>query len=472
MSRRRDIFSNTASAIKKFWTKAPVNNGNAHHKAKKQDQLTKRKRVPVISKKNAAKIEKTLNALLENKNAVQSGKIKFINFFEVKEYFGSRWVVVEQIFINTVEDVIHKYTDPEDISFRYNQDDFVIIFSKASKEESLLKCQLIATEIKRLLDEYDEDQEELKKINTEHSVAELRQKDSGAVSLSNIDEQHSSADQSRADIIEPDKLKIKAPEKPRTTKNEKDKTEKSENETLDFHYIPLQKNEFSKATSFVVVANKTGSKNDDKIGSYVNLYKKLDKEQRAVLDNKILERSIDVIQSLSLTKLGKINLTCIVDYETLISGNLYNNYKANFKKSKEHSKTSFAFLIENIPVDATTNSLKQTVAKLRSFSPIVYACVEFNANIDLYKYVNAGFTGIGILIENKFNIDGLGFQESCKIITGRAKRYSLKSTIILNKNSQHMAQIIQNSGFDLVSGYQITDDETCPIKALLKTLKH
>lgn len=124
----------------------------------------------LVDTKKRAKIDLLLNDLAQRDALINAGKMQFLNFFDVKSHMGTKWKFVEPIIIGITLDVIDKYTDETDISFRYSEDEFIIIFARASPEEGQLKCQLITAEIQRLLFEETKTNEKLKgiKINSSH----------------------------------------------------------------------------------------------------------------------------------------------------------------------------------------------------------------------------------------------------------------------------------------------------------------
>src|SRR5690606_34965443 len=74
-----------------------------------------------------------------------------------------------------VEEAISKYMMPGDIFIRYKDDSYVIVFAAAGPEEAQIKARLIAEEIKRRL--FDHEEEVLKNINVEESVAVFATRD-------------------------------------------------------------------------------------------------------------------------------------------------------------------------------------------------------------------------------------------------------------------------------------------------------
>lgn len=113
--------------------------GSASGKAQKQQEL-----------------QSALSKLLSNETLLTSGKLQFIGLSKVKAGFGRRWPEFAKIIYETTEGIIAAQLKTGDMSVRYQEDTYVLLFPHANLAEGKARAADIAVKIRQQLFDLNE----------------------------------------------------------------------------------------------------------------------------------------------------------------------------------------------------------------------------------------------------------------------------------------------------------------------------
>jgi hypothetical protein len=120
--------------------KTHKNTGSAHKK--------------VETLKRPDDFEAHLKNVLSQEGQPLAGRVNFIGLAKIRETLGPKWDAIASRADEIARRAIERKLTDADVYTRYNDLQYLIIFSRLSKEQAQLKCALIAEEInKRLLGE-------------------------------------------------------------------------------------------------------------------------------------------------------------------------------------------------------------------------------------------------------------------------------------------------------------------------------
>jgi len=132
-------------------------------------------RKPSTQLQTQVKMQQLGRQLLGKQALVASGKLQLIGLGKVQKKAGKAWPGLRQVVYDVVEAVLHEYLLPEDISFRFQEELYIVIFAKDSADVAAKKSADIAEEIRKRL--YAAEPQQFKDITVGHSMAEIRSED-------------------------------------------------------------------------------------------------------------------------------------------------------------------------------------------------------------------------------------------------------------------------------------------------------
>lgn len=343
----------------------------------------------LIDTKKRAKIDALLNDLARRDALVNAGKMQFLNFQDVKNYMGTKWKYVEPIIIGITIDVIGKYTDEADIFFRYSEDEFIIIFAKASPEEGQLKCQLITAQIQRLLFEETEKHEKLKDIKLNASLIEISANRLTAAPdpLKVLDKNFQ--DNARKFIDENFvKHTIIPPNKPDSIADKNYVAPISDDEfvqKLHYKYIPveLQNNRFKAIFAIVIDDCPTPyNKCGDPLTDYHNILLSLTKSRAALCDLAALDTVTRNLQDYPGT-----TFFISVRYNTLLDNTHFQEYFQRLQKLTPEQKMRLHICVYKIPQDIPLTALQRSTMLIKNNCKTLFAIVPHLKKEQLCKII-------------------------------------------------------------------------------------
>ncbi|MDE1151050.1 MAG: hypothetical protein PW788_00815 [Micavibrio sp.] len=118
------------------------------------------------------KMQQLGRELLNKRELVASGKLQLIGLGKVQKKAGKAWPGLRQVVYEVVEAVLSERLLPEDISFRFQEETYIVIFAKDSAATASRKSADIAEEIRLRL--YAAEPVQFKDITVGHSMADIR----------------------------------------------------------------------------------------------------------------------------------------------------------------------------------------------------------------------------------------------------------------------------------------------------------
>ncbi len=397
-------------------------------------------RIKTISKLQYEKIEALCAKMLESGDNLQSGKIQFINFEQVREFMGSRWKVVEPIVLSIADEVILKYVGPDDIYFRYNEDDYMIIFSNASPAEAQAKCTLIATEIRNLIFTNLHDHPGIDKLKTASFFKVFFRSD--LKETRNVLD-HMSADLSQAIKEESPPIDLKSlvptvsiavPSKGEGNNQQDAKKQQKEgaeedvsNRDITFYSIQLSRHDREGKNYIIYNDEDDGLQNfASPIIRYLTFAETLNKKQKALYNNEKLGRVIK-----SLQESDKEVYCCPLDFNTLLSDTYGLTLSRSLSVLTTEQKKRLEIFVNNIPDGVPFQTLERVIAPLEINCRTMSTLLPFSQKSKISNLINCGFKGVGFLVsENDFGSINEFISEGNALIS-RCRVYGLKTSIIV-----------------------------------------
>lgn len=431
----------------------------------------KKKKAHNLSKEKREHINSLISQLLENDAVVNSGKIQLINFERIKDYMGSRWQIVEAIVCGITEDVIKKYTEPGDISLRYQDDNYIIVFARADFEESSLKCQLMASEIQRLIFETEQQHEALKglsaafAVTSTHSVVLQDQKDPLEYINQSLDVEISFIPHQKDGNFKSNSKRVTFIGTPGSEKEDEKSDERTEEEQeilekyLEFLIMPLLDSKTATVKAAICIANDTRNIYPDAqtpLQKYHALFLGLSSRLKSYYDLRILKKSIELLQESREAGYNR-TIKCPVHFETLSADVFSNEYLMLSRKISQEDSKHFSFIVLGIPNDVPRTTLDRIIQPLRYHDTGLTAMLPVSLRVSLPELINNGFTGVCAQILNRDAETNYGasFVRDFLTFTEKAQALSLRTTILLENASSFLIGSAKNTNFDFIGGEAI-----------------
>jgi hypothetical protein len=418
------------------------------------------KRKTAFSPEKKAELEKLCEQLFKQKKHITSGKFQFIGLNKIKKRMGKRWKGLCKIVYDTAEEVIDRHLGPADLSIRYKDDTYVIIFALASLEEGRIKAALIAEEIQRQL--FESDEEELRSIEVRKAISEI-QTDfltdhsfpdflDTTIDWEDVPPQKSEGEaQEDMPVAKIEAVEVEAANYRRKTVSQGPNDILPEN--ISFTYLPLWDVPRSALTAYLCLAYIKSSNNQ--LTSHKNFYQKLSVSQKVSLDIRTLQHVMAELASME--KDGrKLLVACPVHYDTVYHFENYERYKQILEIMPESQKQFLVFVIMNMAESMPPKNAYWFAAPLRAFGRHVFAEVPLRRDVNFNYLRNTGVDVVGVRIDESTGTE----QEIISILNGfsaKAKSFKIPRTFVLGISSLSLTTSAVCAGFDFLGGPAIHD---------------
>lgn len=406
----------------------------------------------LVDTKKRAKIDRLLNDLAQRDAMLNAGKMQFLNFFDVKSYMGTKWKYVEPIIIGITLDVISKYTDEGDISFRYSEDEFIIIFAKASPQESQLKCQLITAEIQRLLFEETEKNEKFKDIKIDASHIGIKAKKL-AKTGDPIKTLEKNFQENAKKFIDENftKHSVAAPEKPDIKAKRKQASLSDDDfvNNLHYKYIPVEAEQNKFRSSFAIVIDDCPTpyyKFGDPLTDYTYILMSLSKSRASLCDLALLDKA-----SRDLIDYPETSLFASVRYNTLVDNNSFQQYFQKLQKITPENKKRLHICVYKIPQEIPLTALQRSTMLIRDNCKTLFAIVPHFKKNNYAKLLNSGFKGICLAMLAKDSIPD-SFDKHIQKFLSETKIYNFKTLALIGERDDNIITRDTLTGFQYIGG--------------------
>jgi len=415
----------------------------------------------LIDTKKRAKIDALLNDLARRDALVNAGKMQFLNFLDVKNYMGTKWKFVEPIIIGITIDVIGKYTDDNDISFRYSEDEFIIIFAKASAEEGQLKCKLMTAEIQRLLFEETEKNEKLKdiKVKASHIGMNAHKLSKAANPIKTLDENFQKNTQKFIDDNFKKHAIIAPPKDEKGSNKEVILSDEDFVNQLHYKFIPVefQKNQFKSKYAIVIDDCPTGyNKHGDPLTDYHSILLSLSKSRAALCDMAALDTA-----TRNLTDHPETSFFISVRYNTLVDNAYFQAYFQKLQKLTPQQRMRLYICVYKIPTDIPLTALQRSTMLIRDNCKTMFAIVPYFKKNNYAKLLNSGFKGVCFVLLGKEAIPE-SFQHSIRKFIDETRIYNFKTLALIGERDNQVITRDSLSGFQFIGGSVIGPAITQP----------
>ncbi len=425
------------------------------------EKIQSKRRNPLDPAKKA-ELEKLCEQLFSQKKHITSGKFQFIGLTKIRKKMGKKWAGLCKLVYDTAEEAIAEHTSPGDLSIRYKDDTYVIVFSRATLEEGRLKAALIAEDIQKKLFELND--EDLKDIEIRKAIREIRtdflQQQSFPDFLDTIVDddiptslpgQQDGEDMHGPGIgIEPVEV---SPESHRYAASPAN-TVAPLPENIAFCYMPLWDVPRNALTTYLCTGYPVNS-GDNLAEAHKNFYRKLSPEQKSNMDMQTLQHVMAELETLE--KDGRqLLIACPVHYETVYRFENYEFYKNILEKIPASQKQYLVFVIINTGERLPPKNAYWFAAPLRAYGRHVFAEVPLRRDVNFNYLRNTGVDVVGVRLDDS----AMSEHEIINILNGfaaKAKALKIPKTFAFEIPSLSLTTSAVCAGFDFLGGAAIHD---------------
>ncbi|MBU0799615.1 MAG: hypothetical protein KKA05_01295, partial [Alphaproteobacteria bacterium] len=391
----------------------------------------------IFSPQKQAALEKMCDQLFKKEGFVTAGKLQFIGLTAVKKRLGKRWLGLSRVVYETVEDVIATHVKKSDISIRYKEDTYVIIFAQQSPEESARTSQLIVAEITQRLFALNDD--EIKKIELKSSLHHLREKG-----------------MKWRDIISEDTLYTAevATAAPKPLPNPAPAADYS------YIYMPLWDVRRNALTTYLCLIARPDQQGND-FEYYQNILGRTTITEKANIDIAVLNNVTHDLQNMA-TEGRALLIACPVQHETLLDHKSFELYKKRLSEIPAAQRKFLILLVLSAEAPKPTKNSYWFVESLLPLCRHVYAELSLRSDVNFEYLRTAGIAAAGIRLPQG------GRQSEAEIINtlnsfgARAKAVKFPGIFVLDIPSLSLATSAVCAGYGYLSGAAIHESVTKP----------
>ncbi len=411
-----------------------------------------------LTPEKQAELDSLFEQLLQKKELIVSGKLQLIGLSKIKSRLGRRWLSLSKIVYQTIEDVLHEYTDNSDLSIRYREEVYIILFARLPKEEAIEKTRIIANEIRKRLFALDED--ELRKMEIYNAVGVIKGELLGDQNISDFLDSYTADFEGFKLPLDFDNAEIESPTEPPLSAESIDvaaddyrsgnKMQYAKQDiTLAYSYQPLWEVKRNAITTYLCETKDAATQRT--LFNAYNSAHDVDALHHLSVDIDILKHAIKELESMRAQN-RKVLITCPVQYNTLHQFDSYETYKQEMEKIPQELRQYLIFHVvdtdENLPIKDTYWFAKP----LRQYCRHVFAEAPLRRDINFKFLHNTGIDVAGIRLRNDIAMEE---QEIIKLINNfstRAKSFNIPLVFVLGVRSLSVATSAVCAGFDFIGG--------------------
>lgn len=435
------------------WARTPVPTPVEQVHSKRTNNLTPEKQ---------QKLEELCKQLFKQKDLITSGKLQLIGLQAIKRRMGKQWSGLAKIVYETTETVMDQYMDKGDIFIRYQDDSYVLIFTRSTPQESQEKTFRIAEEIRERLFALDE--EELNDLEIRQAISTI-QTDMfmeagflddipGAMDIVfedlNQDQYAPDEQQVLAQLSTLDPVEISTEKYRPNKQNAPDATIGIPD--IDIAYMPLWDTKKEALTTYLGLA-KNPLYPDDLLKGHQALYVGVSTTQRNKTDQAVLKAAGKEL-ALMANEGRKFFVGCPVQHETMYDTYSFEEYKNTLSEiPAEHRKFLILFVMNIDSVNPPKNAY-WFAKPLRVLCPYVFAEVPLRRDINCNYLYNSGANAVGVRLE----AGKLSEPDIIALLNNldtKAKSLKIDKTFIFGVSSLSITTSAVCAGFDFLGGSAI-----------------
>ena len=411
--------------------------------------------------------QKQLNELCEmlfkRQELITSGKLQLIGLSAIKKRLGKRWAGLSQIIYDTTEDVIRKHTDKNDLFIRYQDETYLILFTRGTLAEGTRKSEIIAEEIRARLFALDE--EELRKLEIRQTVRSLS---AGAFrpgkameSMNSLFGQTAGNDAfvapvytTRRNDIMPEIDTADAAQV--STANHKPPSAAKgafafSLPELECAYIPLWDVPRNSINLFLCLS-RNAAPQGELLDAHMALCRHVQGADKIKVDLKMLEIARKDVERIAAAG-NKAMIVVPVQYETLVSYENYEMFKAACAAIPADIRRFIGVLVLSPESGKVAKDAYWFARPMHNFIQYVFAIIPMTPNINVGYLSNVGIDAVGVRLAPDMNEQATLAQ--LNTLCAKAKSYKIPYCFALDVPSLSLTTSIVCAGFDYVSGKRI-----------------
>lgn len=417
-----------------------------------------------LDSKKQAQLENLCEQLLKNADFVNSGKLQLVGLSEIKKRLGNQWNGLSRLVYNTVEEVIETHLNSDDLSIRYRDEIYLILFLTAPFDEAQKKIAKIAHEIRQRL--FTLDEKELRRMEIQEATHVISADAMSEFSFSDFLDAYVADDNHFDCLLKFKKAKSHDPTEQvsRVDVNAKDINPESDLKPLQepievtYAYQPLWEVKRNAITTYLCEALDVTNKRN--LFNAYNSTSNQTMQHKLSLDLEILKNTLRELELME--KEGrKVLISCPVQYQTLHGFESYQQYKNVLQTIPDYHRQFLIFHVvdteENMPIKETYWFAKP----LRQFCRFVFAEVPLRRDINFSFLQKTGVNVAGVRLRDNVE-DEAEMIRMLNSFTTRAKSLNIPQTFIFGANTLSIATSAVCAGFDFIGGKSILNKQTKP----------
>ena len=381
------------------------------------------------------RLEALLQKMLSNREMTNSGKLQIISLSKVRRRAGKNWPGLQRLVFDCVEHAIAEHQKPNDFSMRFQEENFVLVFSEIEGVAATETTLLIAKKIHDML--FENASEPVRALAQGETIAILKPSEfaikEGKISI----KPQLSAAELGVPVIEVE------------TENPSPLPLDVEPETgLGFQFQPIWEVKKDAITSFLCLAGPQGL-TVEPITGYTKLFEGRTYSETVEADFAIFERVCRDLRRLEAEN-KQIMIVCPLHYDTLYRTESFARFTHLCSQLPERLRKYLILFVWDPPAVFPVKDTFWFIPTLRrKLCRATYVNVPPPYDLSHPAWQDSGIDGLAYILD-PLRDEGVAMQEIDKF-TLTAQKLCIRAAI-LNVNTLSMVSISVGFGVDYLSG--------------------
>lgn len=391
------------------------------------------------------RLEGLLQKMLSHRGVATSGRLQIISLAKVRRRAGKDWAGLRAIIFDCAERAIAERLTPQDFSMRFQDENFVLVFSELDGAAASEATLLIAKRIQEML--FQSASEPVRALAQGETIAVLKPGDFAVrEGLISIRPQFSPAELGVPVVeVETDRPAPLPPD--------------AEPDTgLAFRYQPIWEVKKDAITSFLCLAGRKDEQAEP-IAGYASLFKGLSYSETVEADFAVFERVCRDLRRLEAEN-KQIMIVCPLHYDTLYRADSFARFTHLCVQLPEHLRKYLILFVWDPPAVFPVKDTFWFVHKLRrKLCRAAYVNVPAPYNLTHPAWQDSGIDGLSYIIDPAR--DEAAVMPEIDKFTLAAQKLGIRAAI-LNVSTLSIVSISVGFGADYLSGEVMASTLTSP----------
>lgn len=380
------------------------------------------------------RLEALLQKMLGHPGVAASGKLQIISLAKVRRRAGKNWAGLQNIVFDCAERAIAERLTPHDLSMRFQDENYVLLFGEADGAEAAETAAHIARRIQEML--YENTSEPIRSLAIGELVAILKPHEfavqEGLISIK----------------PQPSPAEIGVPVVEVETYAARPLLEEERQTGLVFQYQPIWEVKKDAITSFLCLAGREGAPVEP-ITGYGKLFEGRPYSETVEADFAVFDRVCRDLRRLEAEN-KQIMIVCPVHYDTLYRAESFARFTHLCVQLPEHLRKYLILFVWDPPAVFPMKNTFWFIPKLRrKLCRAIYVNVPPPCDLTHPAWKESGIDGLSYVVDHARN-EAAVMHEIDKFSLA-AQNLAIRSAI-LNVKTLSMVSISVGFGVDYLSG--------------------